>query len=733
MTIKMRYTYGMKKSLSLLLLANALLLPLSAHALEVLPNFNPNVIVLDAAFTDLRTFTGPEGIQRFLESKGSVLANTSPDFLVKLGEPDSVSLKQTLDDPEPNLGRLRTAAEIIWDAGQSSGMNPQVILVTLQKEQGLIGDVDPSRLQRALNHAMGFDCPDSSGCGNLFPGFYYQLFGNVDTQGNRYLGATKSLMKSFVTPGGRGPTIAGLPAHVGQNITVANTLGDYFGIPALQTVTIGNAATAALYRYTPHVFNGNYNFWKFFTSWFKYPNGTLIRSTADDTVYIISDGALRRVPTFVSVARQLGLGTAITASPTEISGYPIGPTYGPVDDTVISLNGQFYVFIDSVKHPASSFVLTKRKLDPAMILPISPADADLFETGTQLTPPDGTVLKTPSSADVYLVDGGMLKKYSAFTFKQFKASKLLQILPAEEVALYPKQGYVAPMNGTLIKSLNGDGIYLMSDERRLPLTPELFKNRGYSKKNVVALTTDEEIASIPVGPPATPKDDTFFLLDTELFIFTSGAKHPIFPFVAKQRGIKADYAFEASIASTWPDGIAISPKDGTVLRGKTDSTTYVVIKGQLRALTSQLFKLLGFNPKKTLTVDDGEIAALAKGPYAEPPENTYFQAQGGEVYVFMHDTKRRIYPFVAKQRGMTPDYAFTADQVNDWTLGDPVAPREGTLLRADNASAIYLVSNGKLRPLSTLAFAKRGYNVKKVLTVPAADMSAFPKGDAIAK
>ena len=25
-----------------------------------------------------------------------------------------------------------------------------------------------------------------------------------------------------------------------------------------------NNATAALYRYTPHVFNGNYNFWKFF-------------------------------------------------------------------------------------------------------------------------------------------------------------------------------------------------------------------------------------------------------------------------------------------------------------------------------------------------------------------------------------------------------------------------------------------------------------------------------------
>ncbi len=729
----------MKRRLPLVpafLLTGALLLPVSAQALDVLPNFNPNVIILDASFSDTKTFTGPEGIQRFLESKGSVLANTSPDFLVKLGEPDNVALKQKLDDPEPNLGRLRTAAELIWDASLSSGMNPQVILVTLHKEQGLIGDVSPDRLQRALAHAMGFDCPDSSGCGNLFPGFYYQLFGNVDTEGNRYLGSTKSLMKSFNTPGGRGPTIAGLPAHVGQSVTIQNTIGDYFGILPAQTVTIGNAATAALYRYTPHVFNGNYNFWKFFTSWFRYPNGTLIRSTNDGLVYIINDGALRRVPAFVSVARNLGLGTAISASPTEIGGYLMGPTYGPVDNTVISINGQFYVFIDSVKHPASSFVLTKRSLDPAQILPISADDAALFDTGSQLTPPDGTVLKGPNSPDVYLVDSGILKKYSEFTFKQHKAAKQLQIIPEEEIALYPKKGYVAPLNGTLIKSLNGDGVYLMSDERRLPLTPELFKNRGFSPKNVVALSSDEEIASIPVGPPATPKEGTFFSIDKELYIFKAGAKHPIFPFIAKQRGIAADYAFESSVASNWPDGIAVSPKDGTVLRGKTDATTYLVTNGQLRPLAGDIFKLLGLNPKKTLTAGDNEIEALAKGTYAEPPENTYFKVKGsGEFYVFMKGTKRRIYPFVAKQRGMTPDYAFIEDAVNDWTLGTPVMPREGTLMRAENTTAIYLVSGGTLRPLSTLAYAKRGYasSGRKINEIPATDLNVFPKGDPIAK
>src|SRR3989338_4711618 len=219
----------MKKIFCFFLITTAIILhPLAVLAQEVAPEFNANVLIPDAVFTDTSTFGGAEGIQKFLDSKGSVLANTTPDFLVKLSEPNDATLKQALEDPEPNLGRLRTAAELIWDAGQSSGLNPQVILVTLNKEQGLItSPLDAGRVQRALNHAMGFDCPDSTGCGTLFPGFYYQLFGNVDTDGNLYLGATKSLMKSFTTPGGRGPGINGVVSKVCDSILLDNTLGGY--------------------------------------------------------------------------------------------------------------------------------------------------------------------------------------------------------------------------------------------------------------------------------------------------------------------------------------------------------------------------------------------------------------------------------------------------------------------------------------------------------------------------
>src|SRR3989344_5378184 len=89
-------------------------LPLTSLAQDA--GFNPNMLISDDRFVDTATLGGVEGIQRFLESKDSVLANTNADFLVKLREPGDSGLKSRLPDPRPNLGRLRTAAALIYDS-----------------------------------------------------------------------------------------------------------------------------------------------------------------------------------------------------------------------------------------------------------------------------------------------------------------------------------------------------------------------------------------------------------------------------------------------------------------------------------------------------------------------------------------------------------------------------------------------------------------------------------------
>lgn len=583
-------------------------------------NFNPNKLIEDKVFSDIQTFGGAEGIQKFLTVKNSVLANTSAEFLAKLKEPQSTELKQGLEDPRPNLGRLRTAAELIWDASIQSGLNPQVILVTLNKEQGLItsaNDYDSAKLQKALDRAMGFDCPDAAGCGNLFPGFYYQLFGNYDSTNNRYLGATKSLMKSFTTNGGRGPAIDGVTSRVGQAITLDNTMGGYENILPEQTITLGNNATAALYRYTPHVFNGNYNFWKFFNGWFKYPNGTLLKLTSATDTYIIQNGVKQLVPQFVAQARALDFNATITVSPNEFESYTTDKPLGPVDNTIVQdTAGVKYVFINNVRHQASDLVIKQRGLDVSKTLNITPSEAVIFDAGTVLPPKDGTVIRGVSDKSVYLVTNGQIKMYSAYTFGQNKIkAKDIYTVPDAEISSYSKNGFVPPLDGSLVKATNNNTVYLVQNSLKQPVLGEIFKIRGFSFKNVTSISPDE-VSALPLGSYATPKDRTFFSVGSkagQLYMFKEGTKHSISAFVSKQRGITPDYVFGTDVVAQWVEGIPVPPANNTVVKGDTDQTVFLVANGQLRPLTYQAFKNRKITAKKIITLPQSEVDAYAKG------------------------------------------------------------------------------------------------------------------------
>ncbi len=591
-------------------------IPLRTFAQEdINPSFNPSKLIDDKVFSDTQTFGGPDGIQKFLETKNSILANTSPDFLAKLKEPGIALLKESLDDPHPKAGHLRTAAEIIWDAAQSSGLNPQVILVTLNKEQSLITgrhNDSADQIQKALDFAMGFGCPDSGGCDSSFIGFYFQLFGNYDAAGNRYLGAAKSLMKSFTTPGGRGPAVNGAPAKVGDTITLANTLGGYSGVQAQQTIILSNAATAALYRYTPHVFNGNYNFWKFFNTWFRYPNGTLIRSSKKSTLYIIQNGTKQQVPAFVATARGLDVNSAVSVSATELDSYPTDKVYGPADNTIISVDGKLYVFLANVKHPASAFVISQRGLNAANALTVKASEVEIFTDGPQLTPADGTVLKGDGSAAIYLVDSGTLKLYTPFTFVQRAAASKVRVIPQAEIDSYPKSGFVPPLDGTVLKSQASGTVYVMQDGLKRPLTFDLFKNRGYTFAGITVLEA-ALVDAIATGDFATPKDLTYFTSGSEFYLYRDGAKHQIFTFVAQQKHMTPDFTFGADIAGKWPTGIPIAPREGTVLKGNASATVYLVVNSQLRPLTYQAFLNRKLTPKSVSILPQTEVDAFAKG------------------------------------------------------------------------------------------------------------------------
>ena len=220
-----------------------------------LRNFDAGNIMSDAVMSNKDSMSEMQ-IQSFLEGKNSCnntdIGRASQYHNVKDGKFVCMA-KETFGG--------ESAAHIIWQAGQDYSINPQVLIVLLQKEQGLVTDTWPTSIQ--YNRATGYGCPDTAPCDTQYYGLKNQIR------------LSAALFRSVLNGG-----YSNYP--IGDNYILYNPNRACGG----SIVNIKNRATSALYRYTPYQPNqlalnagygasndgcgayGNRNFWLYFTDWF---------------------------------------------------------------------------------------------------------------------------------------------------------------------------------------------------------------------------------------------------------------------------------------------------------------------------------------------------------------------------------------------------------------------------------------------------------------------------------
>jgi hypothetical protein len=238
--------------------------------------FDPGNIIDDSLFYSPAAMSEAE-IQAFLDSKiGSCSNGKCLNVLV-----DSVASRpRVVSDSTGNVrceafqGGQLTAAAIIYRVQSACGISAKVILVTLQKEQGLVTKTAPS--DAALARAMGYACPDTAPCAPTTLGF-----------GNQVYAGTLQLMTYKASRFGMQPGVRAILWNP------ASSCGS-------GTVNVQNYATAALYNYTPYQPNaaalanvygtgdgcssyGNRNFWVYYNDWFGSTTGAppvVLKNTA---------------------------------------------------------------------------------------------------------------------------------------------------------------------------------------------------------------------------------------------------------------------------------------------------------------------------------------------------------------------------------------------------------------------------------------------------------------------
>jgi hypothetical protein len=225
--------------------------------------FDPGNVISDDEFFDASSMTQSE-ISTFIDSKVAS-CRASYVCLENYSERTWDRPATAMCDAYSSSG-IESAAKIIKKVSQACGISAKVLLVLLQKEQGLVTHTWPSnwRFQRAT----GYACPDTAPCDTQYYGFYNQVY-NAAKQFKRY-----------ANPPGTSRFFTWYP--VGATSSVLLHPNSACG---RSQFVIQNQATANLYYYTPYVPNpaslnaysgtgdscssyGNRNFWRYYNAWF---------------------------------------------------------------------------------------------------------------------------------------------------------------------------------------------------------------------------------------------------------------------------------------------------------------------------------------------------------------------------------------------------------------------------------------------------------------------------------
>jgi len=461
----------MKKSIAAILISlSAMFFLPSAQAAD----FNPNYIISDAEILDYNALTLDE-VKNFVASQSGNLKNY---FVTEK------------DGLPPETGASLSAAEVIYDRAITNKINPKFLLVLIQKEQSLL--TDPSPKQSQYDWAAGYGCPDGGGCNPRWQGFYKQM-NSAALQFYSYV--TESHLYSF---------------KAGQTYTFTNPYGTISA--ADMVVTPANNATAGLYNYTPHVYNGNYNFWRFWNRYFSrfIPDGSLVQADGEVGVWLIRDGLKHPFLNRGALVSRYDTNKILSVKKTDLDAYAKGaPIKFPQYSLVRLPQGDIYLLVDDSKRKIQNLeVFRKLGFNSAEVEQASTEDLIYYADATPITLaesyPLGALLQDPASGGVYyVIDGAKAPLIDALFLKTKFKNQTIVKSSAAELATFEKIEPVKLDDGYLLKATDSAGVFVISGGRKRAFTSaKVFESLGYKWENILTVNP-RVLAQFDYGEPLT--------------------------------------------------------------------------------------------------------------------------------------------------------------------------------------------------------------------------------------
>jgi len=572
--------------------------------------FDPGLIISDSVFYDFGTMTVAD-IQRFLDGRVAACraAADRPGCLkdYRLSTPGATGSPGRCESV-PAKSNI-TAAELIYDIARACGINPRVILVKLQKEQGLITSTDPS--PRAYDFALGMDCPDSpSGCSAASAGFFWQLYKGVG-QLNWYSNPAGSF--TWLKPGS------------------VISRAYYPNRPSCgsQSFTLQNKATAALYYYTPYVPNqaalanlystgdscssyGNRNFWRFFSDWFGSPigGGFLLKAAKGDTFFIV-DEVKYRVPDSVLLSSMAPLGPIGEISKDYLDSFV---TMGDMTPLIRNAATDRYWFVDNGKRVrfATCEQVASFGLNCSSAVTVTSTQFTALASGGEVTN-----VVVGASNDRYLVEAGQLREILNDASAAEASLPLTASSPIRREALnYLPVGLPIASNGSLVGNRETGALGVVADGSFFGIDPATATdvNFGTWFKGAGSTLSTQSIQALSVGPVI---QSIVANAAGEQFLLTPTGKRLI---QDTKNWIEKPTVLPPSVLDLIPT-VAEQLVTPAVVRSTANATLFLVNDGELRTIQTADRKAVRASLEENTVhrISPSALSQMRKGSQVIPP------------------------------------------------------------------------------------------------------------------
>lgn len=594
----------------------------SAQAAPVV-GFNPGNIISENIFTNSQSMTAAQ-IQTFLNSKVTSCDTNGTLRATEYGRGDLThaqyaAMRGWSPPPYTCLKDYseggKVAAQIIYDAAQEFNINPQVLIVLLQKEQSLITDTWPLATQ--YRTATGYGCPDTAACDSQYFGLTNQI-----RWAARMFRAIMNNSPTWYTP-----------YVLGNNYIQYNPNASCGG----STVNIVNRSTQALYNYTPYQPNasalsagygtgdacgayGNRNFYLYFSDWFGSPQyGNLVRTVDNGTVYLLAGGTKYPIASMSTLSALYPLGGVTFVNQATIDSYANGPTMSRI---IKSGDGTIYFYDAGIKlHFGSCDQVTAYGSSCGAAIQLDDGQISALVNGPGIT----DVFGTTSGKKFYITAGTKREVYDATSLAQIGVSNNAVVL--NESALdYLSYGVPVIRDNVVVSNRSTGQKYL-------------YTNNSYYLLSAIQ-TGYEYIKTLPSGTldnnsvPNGQINNTFngFVKDA-----TTGNVYILLPqgkvqLTSPNAWGASTITLSSSLINSLPS--ATDPINNGIVMTPGDGTVYYVTNGKKRPVPGWGNLVdLKIQPLVINSIDTVTMNAIPTGPLVYAPGHIVKTTSSATVYL----------------------------------------------------------------------------------------------------